>query len=378
MEFKIPLSPPHLSGNELKHIQDALDSNWGTAAGGAIEGLEKDLEAYLGGQTHVAALSSGTAAIHLALILAGVQPGDEVICQSLTFAASAFPILYQGARPLFVDSEPDTWNLCPKRLEEAITDRIKKGRKPRAMIVVHLFGIPAKMDALVEISKAYDIPIIEDAAEALGSEYKGQKCGTFGAFGILSFNVNKIITTWGGGALMCKDIRHKRKAIFLATQAKDRAPWYEHSHVGFNYRMSPVAAAIGRGQMKALPGYMEKRRANHEFYRTLFKPFRYIEVLQEASPDQHANFWLTCIRFATNPAGKGPMGLSAAFQEHGIESKPIWKPMHIQPVFREAPFYGGAVATSIFENGLCLPSGSGLTTADKDTIAQVALNYLQD
>ncbi len=366
-----------MGGEELKYIKEALATNWVASSGRHISDFEKDLESYLGGQRHVVAVSSGTAAIHLALILAGVQHDDEVICQSLTFAASAFPILYQGAKPIFVDSEQDTWNLCPRVLEETIQDRLLKGKKPKAIIVVHIFGMPAKMDEIKTVSKKYDIPLIGDAAEALGSSYKGHKCGSLGDFGILSFNGNKVITTSGGGALICKEVKQKDRAIFLATQAKDEALWYAHSTVGYNYRMSNIAAGMGRGQMETLSAYIEKRRANHLFYKNLFEPFDYIQVFSETNAEHYANHWLTCIQFSPNKANKSAMGLLQALGRQGIESKPIWRPMHLQPLFKGCPYYGGKVAETLFENGLCLPSGSGLTDSDKQMISNVILEYLK-
>ncbi|RED48947.1 aminotransferase class I/II-fold pyridoxal phosphate-dependent enzyme [Seonamhaeicola aphaedonensis] len=378
MNFKIKLSPPHMSGKELKYIQEAIDTNWVAPVGDNINFFEQDLEHYLGQEVHVTALSSGTAAIHLALILAGVKKGDQVICQSLTFAASAFPILYQGATPIFVDSEKETWNIDPVLLEEAILDRIAKGKKPKAIIVVHIFGMPAKMDDILAISKKYNIPLIEDAAEALGAEYKGQKCGTFGDFGIISFNGNKIITTSGGGALITKTKAQKEKAIYLATQAKDKALFYQHSEVGYNYRMSNIAAGIGRGQMQALSSYMGKRRENHRFYQELFKPYRFIQVFSEPSLNFHSNHWLTCIQFLSNEKGKNGMDLLKVLKEHAIESKPIWKPLYLQPIFNEYPFYGGCVAASIFEKGICLPSGSNLTKKDKEIVKEVVKTYLDE
>ncbi len=365
-----------MSGDELKYIQDALDSNWVAPVGNNIICFERDLEAYLGENSHVTALSSGTAAIHLALVMAGVKEGDAVICQSLTFAASAFPILYQKAIAVFVDSEKDTWNMDPVLLEEAIQDRIAKGKKPKAIIVIHIFGMPAKMDELLQVSKKYDIPLIEDAAEALGSTYKGQKCGTFGDFGILSFNGNKMITTSGGGALICKDEKLKQKAIFLATQAKDDAIWYEHSEIGFNYRLSNISAGIGRGQMQVLDDYIERRRQTNLFYKTLFQPYDFVQVLSEPSSNFCSNYWLTCIQMESNKNNKTSLGLLKHLEENHIESKPLWKPLHLQPIFKNCLFYGKGVAEDIFKKGLCLPSGSNLTETDKAFIAEVVLEYL--
>ncbi|WP_242134067.1 aminotransferase class I/II-fold pyridoxal phosphate-dependent enzyme [Aestuariivivens marinum] len=376
MDFKIRLSPPHMSGNELKYVQKALETNWVAPAGKNIDEFEKDIEAYLGGQLHVTALSSGTAAIHLALVLAGVKPGDEVICQSLTFAASAFPILYQGANPIFIDSEQETWNMCPILLEDAIKDRIESGKKPKAIILVHIFGMPGKIDDIVAVSKKYNIPIVEDAAEALGSRYKGQKCGTFGDYGVVSFNGNKIITTSGGGALTTKSEIEKDKAIFLSTQAKDKASWYQHSQLGYNYRMSNISAGIGRGQMEVLDLYVNKRRENHQFYTQLFQPYDFIHVFSEPSIEFHSNHWLSCIQFSDNKSNKTALGLYEALRKNKMESKPVWKPLHLQPVFEDRPFYGSKISETIFEKGLCLPSGSNLSETEKETIAQVVLKYL--
>lgn len=376
MNYKIRLSPPDLSGHELKYIQEAIDSNWVAPVGNNIDSFEAALEDYLGYNSKVACLSSGTAAIHLALILAGVSSGDYVICQSLTFAASAFPILYQGAHPIFIDSEKETWNLCPRSLEKAIKDLISKGKSPRAIIVVHIFGMPAKMNEIIEISKKYNIPIIEDAAEAMGSEYKGQKCGTFGDFGILSFNGNKIITTSGGGALVTKSLEAKHKAIFLSTQSKESTNWYEHKELGFNYRMSNILAGIGRGQMKVLNHHISKRRANHQFYCELFKPYPFIKVFSEVSSEIKSNHWLTCIQIIDNIKNKEINGLTEHFKQYGIESKLIWKPLNLQPIFKNFPYYGSDTAEKIFKNGICLPSGSNLDSKDKELIAKVALDYL--
>lgn len=373
---KIWLSSPHMSGEELKYVHEAFETNWIAPLGPHVKGFEEDLESYLGAPVNAAALSSGTAAIHLALIVLGVEHGDEVICQSMTFSASANPIVYQGATPVFVDSEPDTWNLCPNMLEIAIKDRISKGKKPKAIIFVHLYGMPAKVDAIAAVAGKYDIPLIEDAAEALGSRYKDKKCGTLCDIAVLSFNGNKIITTSGGGALVTKDKSIKEKAVFLATQARDTAPHYQHSHIGYNYRLSNICAGIGRGQLKVLDDYIGKRRATQAFYRALFKPFDSIEVFSEPSPEHFSNHWLSCVIFRSSANGKSPEGLRKALLDHNIEARPLWKPMHLQPVFSNAPYYGEAVAETLFNTGLCLPSGSNLTETDKDFIANSILNYL--
>lgn len=372
MNTKIWLSSPHMGGNELSYIHDAFDANWVAPLGPNVDGFESDLEAFLGDDRPVAALSSGTAALHLALIACGVGQGDEVICQSMTFSASANPIAYQGATPVFVDSEPDTWNICPASTRRAIEDRIARGRKPKAIVAVHLYGMPFKVDEICAIAEEYGIPLIEDAAEALGSTYKGRACGTFGQFGVLSFNGNKIITTSGGGALACSTPEEKQQAVFLATQARDHAPHYQHSQIGYNYRMSNICAGIGRGQMEVLPDRVRARRAMHTFYRQLFDGTEGIRVLSEPNSEYFSNHWLSAILI--NPhdtAGVTREALRLAFLEENIESRPLWKPMHLQPVFADAPYYGGTVAENLFEQGLCLPSGSNLTDDDRARIASV-------
>jgi dTDP-4-amino-4,6-dideoxygalactose transaminase len=389
MSTKIWLSSPHMGGTELNYIHEAFDENWVAPLGPNVNGFEADLVDYLSKRTKdaslsVAALSSGTAALHLALILLGVADGDEVICQSMTFSASANPIAYQGAKPVFVDSELDTWNMCPAALRKAITDRIKvTGKTPKAIIVVHLYGMPAKMDELLAVANEFQIPIIEDAAEALGSTYKGQACGTFGRFGILSFNGNKIITTSGGGALVCHQAADKQQAVFLATQARDDAPHYQHSSIGYNYRMSNVCAGIGRGQMEVLDQRVQARRAMTTFYQELFAGIDGVRVLTGPTSDYYSNHWLAAIVLdPTKLNGKNREGLREALNEQNIESRPLWKPMHLQPVFEGCPYYGaggaqeGRVAEELFEHGLCLPSGSNLSTDDKDRIAAVIQRYL--
>ena len=331
--------------------------------------FEKSLADYLGLKNQVVALNSGTSAIHSALILADVQKDDEVICQSFTFSASANPIVYQGASPVFIDSETDTWNMCPIALKEAIENRITMGKKPKAIIVVHLYGMPTKMDEISAIAKKYAITLIEDAAEALGSTYKGQKCGTFGDYGILSFNGNKIITTSGGGALVCKSEKDKQKAIFLATQARDDAPHYQHSEIGYNYRISNVLAGIGRGQMEVLDNHVVLRREMHQFYYDLFKDVSGVQVFSEPSMDFYSNHWLSCVTIYEKETGFSREDLRLQLEKDNIESRPLWKPMHLQPVFKDYDYYGGIVAESLFEKGLCLPSGSNLTDIDRERIA---------
>lgn len=364
MSSKIWLSSPHMGGNELKYIHEAFDENWVAPLGPNVNGFEADLENFLNSDVKVAALSSGTAALHLALIECGVEYGDEVICQSMTFSASANPIAYQGAVPVFVDSEPETWNMCPKALREAVEDRISEGKKPKAIIVVHLYGMPAKIDEISAISDEFKIPLIEDAAEALGSKYKGKSCGTFGRFGILSFNGNKIITTSGGGALVCHSQEDKDKAVFLSTQARDEAPHYQHSHIGYNYRMSNICAGIGRGQMEVLNNRVAARRKMNQFYQELFKDIHGITVFSEPNEDYFSNYWLSAIIIDPNITRKTREDLRLALLEDNIESRPLWKPMHLQPVFADAPYYGETISETLFENGLCLPSGSNLSQDD--------------
>ncbi|MEO8515773.1 MAG: DegT/DnrJ/EryC1/StrS family aminotransferase [Flavobacterium sp.] len=366
---KIWLSSPHMGGNEQSFVNEAFETNWVAPLGPNVTNFEKDLENYIGENSHVAALSSGTAALHLGLILLGVKAGDEVICQSMTFSASANPIMYLGAIPVFIDSELDTWNMCPKALEEAIVDRISKGNKPKAIIPVHLYGMPYKIDEIQAISTKYNIPILEDSAEALGSSYKGQKCGTFGEIGVLSFNGNKIITTSGGGAMVAKNEKVKEKTIFLSTQARDNAPHYQHSEVGYNYRMSNVCAGIGRGQMQVLDKHVGFRRQMHQVYVDFFANIEGVSVLTEPTSDYFSNHWLSAI--VVNPeltGGRTCTDLRLAFEKANIECRPLWKPMHLQPVFEKYPFYGTQVSATLFENGLCLPSGSNLTEGEKNRI----------
>lgn len=381
----IYLSLAHMSGKEQKYIQEAFDTNWVVPLGPNVDGFEQDLERFLTLNSqlstlnyNVVALSSGTAAIHLALVQLGVQAGDEVVCQSFTFAASANPVTYLGATPVFVDSEPATWNISPEWLEEAILDRkAVTGRYPKAIIPVHLYGMPAKMDEIQRIASKYNIPIVEDAAEALGSEYQGQKCGTFGAFGVLSFNGNKIITTSGGGALVCSTEEQKRQTMFLATQARDAAPHYQHSQIGYNYRLSNVCAGIGRGQMEVLRQRVARRRAINQFYRDVFKDIEGIAFQTEPSGDYFSNYWLTTI--VVNPILTGGIGreeIRLACEAANIETRPLWKPMHLQPVFENAPFYGDGVSERLFDNGLCLPSGTSLTEEDLKKVAEVVRRRL--
>lgn len=377
MVDKIWLSSPHMGGNELKYIHQAFDENWVAPLGPNVNEFEKSLEQFLDADVRVAALSAGTAALHLALIECGVGYGDEVICQSMTFSASANPIAYQGAIPVFVDSEPDTWNICPKALEEAIVDRISKGKKPKAIVAVHLYGMPFKVDEVMAVANKYDIPVIEDAAEALGSTYKGKACGSFGRFGVLSFNGNKIITTSGGGALVCHSDEDKNKAVFLATQARDNAPHYQHSHIGYNYRMSNICAGIGRGQMEVLRKRIDARRAMSAFYVDIFNNIDGVEVFVETNSDYFSNHWLSAILIDADVAGITREDLRLGLLEFNVESRPLWKPMHLQPVFSKSPYYGGKVSEKLFNNGLCLPSGSNLQDSEREYIKENILRIFK-
>lgn len=373
---KIWLSSPHMGSRELEFVKEAFDTNWIAPLGPHVDGFERDLAVYTGAG-HVAALSSGTAALHLALILLGVERGDEVICQSMTFSASANPIVYQGAVPVFVDSEEDTWNMDPVLLEAAIKDRLARGKKPRAIIPVHLYGMPAKMDEILAVASAYDIPVVEDAAEALGSFYRDQACGTFGQLGILSFNGNKIITTSGGGALTGNDESLIKKARFLATQARDAAPHYQHSHIGYNYRMSNVCAGIGRGQMEVLNERVAQRRANYEYYASQLGEQPGITFVSEPA-GYYSNRWLTTVLI--DPAESNGITreeLRIALEKENIESRPLWKPMHMQPVFAAAPAYTNGVSEKLFDQGLCLPSGSNLTKNDLERVINVFNEIMQ-
>lgn len=372
MKSRIWLSLAHMGGREQEFIREAFDTNWVVPLGPNVDAFEKALAEYLGEDKHVVALSAGTAALHLGLILLGAGVGDEVICQSFTFSASANPIMYQGAKPVFVDSEASTWNMDPVLLEEAIKDRLRKtGKLPKAIIPVHLYGMPAQLDLICEIAGRYGIPVLEDAAEALGAEFKGRKCGTFGELAALSFNGNKMITTSGGGALVCRSEEEAGQVKFYATQARDAAPHYQHSHVGYNYRMSNICAGIGRGQMFVLEEHVARRRAIHALYTSLLKDVSGISVLQNPSSDFDSNFWLTCITVDPLVAGCTREDIRLALDTDNIESRPLWKPMHLQPVFAEAPFYGNGTSEHLFDIGLCLPSGPTLTDADIRRVAGV-------
>ena len=369
---RIFLSLSQRSGFEERYIHEALTTHWITTGGPHVDAFELALENCLGNEVHVGALSSGTAAIHLGLVLLGVQAGDVVLCQSMTFSASANPILYQGAIPVFIDSESQTWNLCPVALEQAIVSEIAKGKKPKVIIAVHLYGVPYQIEAVRAVADAYQIPILEDSAEALGSSYKGQKCGTFGDIGVLSFNGNKIITTSGGGAIVTRTKELKDRALFFATQSRDNAPHYQHSEIGYNYRMSNICAGIGRGQMEVLDDHVALRRKMNAFYVDLFSDIEAVTVFTVPNSDYFANYWLSAIVVEPNAVqGINREVLRLALEAENIESRPLWKPMHLQPIFEKYPYYGSAVAETLFENGLCLPSGSNLTDVDRERITGV-------
>lgn len=369
MKSKIWLSSPHMGGNEIKYVNQAFATNWIAPLGPNVDGFENELANYLK-SSYVAALSSGTAALHLALIMLDIKVGDEVICQSFTFSASANPIVYQGATPVFIDSEKDTWNMDPNLLEEAIKDRIAKGKKPKAIIIVHLYGMPAKMDELFEIANRYEIPIIEDAAEALGSKYKGKSCGTFGLMSILSFNGNKIITTSGGGALVSESKELIERSRFLATQARDNAPHYQHSQIGYNYRMSNIVAGIGRGQLEVIEERIEKKRNINKFYHKILDKKPGVSFLEEPNVNFFSNHWLSSI--IVDPKQTGGIGredIRLAMATENIECRPLWKPMHLQPIFVDAPAYVNGTSEALFEQGLCLASDSKMNEENKKRIS---------
>ena len=382
MKDRIWLSLAHMSGREQEFIQEAFDTNWVVPLGPNVNAFEQSLRDFLVGNgevqienenRRVVALSAGTAALHLGLILLGVQPGDEVICQSFTFAASANPIAYLEAIPVFVDSERETRNMNPVLLEKAIKDRLEKtGKLPKAIIPVHLYGMPAKMDEVMKVANRYGIPVLEDSAEALGSEYKGKKCGTFGEYGVLSFNGNKMITTSGGGALICPNEEKAKRALFYATQAREQAPHYQHEKIGYNYRMSNICAGIGRGQMFVLDEHVARRREIHDLYVKLLAGVKGVKVMcQPERKGFNSNYWLTCITVEPEEAGFTREDVRLALDEDNIESRPLWKPMHLQPVFKNAPFYGNGTSERLFEIGLCLPSGPMLTDQDIERVVNV-------
>ena len=370
MDNAIKLSLPHMGGKEQYWVNQAFESNWVVPLGPNVDEFERLLGEYIGAPGRVVALSAGTAALHLGLVMLGVKAEDEVMCQSFTFSASANPITYQGARPVFVGSEPNTWNMDPEALDRGIADRIKvTGRKPVAIIPVHLYGMPAKMDEILEVAAKWDIPVLEDAAEALGSEYKGHKCGTFGKYGALSFNGNKIITTSGGGALVCPDEESARRVKFYATQARENRPYYYHTVIGYNYRMSNVCAGIGVGQMDVLQEHVDRRRTIHNLYTWALDTMGGLSVQQNPSDSYHSNFWLSTLLI--DPAtGHTPDELRLALADRNIESRLLWRPMHMQPVFADAPYYGNNIEDELFARGLCLPSGSVLGDADINRVTE--------
>ena len=380
MQKRIWLSLAQMGGGEQKYIQEAFDTNWVVPLGPNVNGFENDLVNFLGEDRSVVDLSSGTAAIHLGLLQLGVGVGDEVICQSFTFAASANPIKYLGATPIFVDSEEQTWNISPEWLEKAIIDRkAVTGKYPKAIIPVHLYGMPAKMDEICAIAEKYNIPIMEDAAEAIGATFKNRQCGTFGEFGALSFNGNKMITTSGGGALICRTEEEAKQTMFFATQARENRPYYYHEQIGYNYRMSNICAGIGRGQMEVLDHHIARRRAIHALYTTLLADCNGVSVKQNPNADFESNFWLTCIE--VNPSmcnGKTANDIRLHLESCNVESRVLWRPMHMQPVFADCPYYGDGVSEHIFERGLCLPSGSSLTDEQIAFVAETIKKFISE
>ena len=373
---RIYLSPPHMSGGEMKYIDEAFDQNWIAPLGPNVDGFEKAVADYCGVRD-AAALSSGTAAIHLALIILGVQPGDEVIASSFTFSGTVNPVSYLGATPVFVDSEESTWNMDPRLLEEAVKDRIKKGKRVKAIIPVHLYGMPANMESILSIAEKYDIPVVEDAAEALGSCIKDKQAGSFGRIAILSFNGNKILNTSGGGMLLSDDPEITAKARFLATQARDRAPYYQHTQIGYNYRMSNLLAGVGRGQMEVIDERVRQRRENHFYYREQLEKVDGITFLKESGEAYFSNHWLTTILIDPEKTGTSNKLLMEEMERHNIEARYLWKPMHLQPVFFDAPAYVNGTSERLFQQGLCLPSGSNMSDGDRDRVMKVLKHTLK-
>ena len=377
MNQKIWLSSPHMSGGEMKYIDEAFATNWIAPLGPNVDKFEKELAGYLSVKS-CAALSSGTSAIHLALIVLGIKPGDEVLCSSFTFAASANPIVYLGATPVFIDSEPSTWNMDPVLLEEAINDRVKTGKKPKAIILVHLYGMPAKIDEILAIASRHKIPVIEDAAEAIGSEYNGKKCGSFGDISILSFNGNKIITTAGGGALVSNNKDYVDHARFLSTQAADKAVHYQHSQIGYNYRLSNILAGIGLGQLEVLDSRVASRRKIFSRYVEALSGIEGIEFNKEPDAKFKSNRWLTTITVNSDLTdGITREDIRLGLEKENVESRPLWKPLHIQPVFLSCPSYINDVSYNLFINGLCLPSGSNLSDSDLDRVIDCIVSKLK-
>lgn len=374
---RIILSLAHMGGTEQKYVAEAFETNWIVPLGPLVNEFEHRLEKFLG-TDHVVALSAGTAALHLALVMLGVGKGDEVICQSFTFSASANPIRYCGAEPVFVDSESQTWNMDPELLETAIKERKRiTGKYPKAIIPVYLYGMPAKIDEIMAVAAKYGIPVVEDSAEALGSDYKGKKCGTFGEYGVLSFNGNKLITTSGGGALVCPSAEAAERVKFFATQARENRPYYYHEHIGYNYRLSNVSAGIGCGQMEVIEDHLARRREIHGLYVRAFSGIDGIEVHDNPSPDFNSNFWLTTITLDPEVISTTPDELRLALDANNIESRLLWRPMHIQPVYSDSPYYGGTVAEDLFARGLCLPSGSSLSDADIARVVDTILSSVK-
>ncbi|UOR04018.1 aminotransferase class I/II-fold pyridoxal phosphate-dependent enzyme [Hymenobacter aerilatus] len=372
---RIYLSPPHLGRHELNYLHKAVEDNWVAPAGPNLKGFEQDICQYTGA-AHAVALTSGTAAIHLGLRLLGVGPGDEVLCPSFTFVATANPILYLGATPVFVDSEPTTWNLGPTLLRTAIEDRLRLGRKPKALILVHLYGMPAQLTELLAIAAEYDIPVLEDAAEALGSRYQGRLLGTFGDVGVFSFNGNKILTTSGGGVLITNNADYAQRALHLATQAKDPAAHYQHSEVGYNYRLSNLLAGIGRGQMELIEDRVKKRREIFSWYQEKLRDIPGLRFAPTEPAGSRSNRWLSTVLLDPAATPITPEQLRQHLETRNIESRPLWKPLHLQPLFAEAPMYGGAVCANLFARGLCLPSGSSLTDEDLIRVAEAVCEVL--
>lgn len=363
-----------MSGAEMKYIQEAFDSNWIAPVGPNIDAFEAEVCAYTG-SVHALALSSGTAALHLALLALGVGKGDVVLCQSLTFVATANPIMYVGATPVFIESEPLTWNMCPNALEDAMLHYMRIGQKPKAVMLVHLYGMPAMLDAILFLCQKYEIPLVEDAAEALGSEYSGRKAGTFGDLGVFSFNGNKIITTSVGGALLSDHSKFIERAFFLATQAREPALHYEHHEIGYNYRMSNVSAGIGRGQLEVLDARIARRRANFEYYRKEFAKLPGISFQKETEL-AFSNRWLTAFTIDEDQPGN-PAQIQKALSEAGVESRPVWKPMHTQKIYKTLPRFGGSVSEKLFERGICMPSGSNLSDSDLQFVTSRVIHALQ-
>lgn len=384
MRNRIYLCLAHMSGKEMDYIKEAFDTNWVVPMGPNVNAFEEDLETFvndLHGDTpldkKVVGLSSGTAAVHLALLACGVGPGDEVIVQTFTFCASSHPVTYLGATPVFVDSEPDSWNMDPDLLEEAIRDRIARtGKTPKAIVPVALYGMPYQIDRIMEVAARYDIPVVEDAAEGLGSRYDGQVLGTTGEYGVLSFNGNKMITTSGGGALVCPNAESKKRALFFATQAREPFPYYQHEHIGYNYRLSNISAGIGRGQMTILDEHIAHHRRLAALYQELFAEIDGISYHANPSAESDSNYWLSTIEIDPQVTGKTPEDLRLHLAAINVETRPLWKPMHLQPVFAQAPAYVNGVSEALFGRGLCLPSGPCVSEDDVRMIVNEIRNCI--